>query len=168
MNEQKNLQTKDFNSEEVISKRTFNYSDVQNVRIKLKDGAKVPFMATNGSAGFDLYAHSVKEKDGKVIYGTGVSMQIPKGYVGLLFPRSSVYKKDLRMSNSVGVIDSDYRGEISAIFDMKDVFPTDVYTIGERCCQIVFVPYMQANFVEVDELDETIRNTGGMGSTGTK
>jgi len=98
-------------------------------------------------------------------------MEIPKGYVGLVFPRSSIRKTDLSLTNSVGVIDSGYRGELQATF--KKVYgPNDVridqtdYKVGDRIAQIIIIPYPQITFVEVDELSITERGEGGFGSTG--
>ena len=128
-----------------------------------------------------MYAHSkVFDNDGNVVYGSGVAMEIPQGYVGLVFPRSSNAKKDLILSNSVGVIDSGYRGEISFKFkqtpqefaDASGTFVTYQYTkdygLGERIGQIIIMPYPEIEFVEVEELHETERKDGGFGSTGLK
>ena len=137
---------------------------------KLNDRAVLPRYATEGSAGMDLVALldeplrlSPMER---ALIPTGLGVAIPKGYVGLLFPRSSVgVKMGVGKPNSVGVIDSDYRGEIlvSAInYTDGDVEISD----GMRVSQMVIVPVMQAEVVEVGELDETERGEGGFGSTG--
>lgn len=116
--------------------------------------------ATDGSAGFDLRLYGF---DDNGMVNTGVKMAIPDGYVGLLFIRSSLAKKGFSLSNAVGVIDSDYRGEIKA----KLNFPTEESSIlqGDRFAQIVIVQYhAQAEIVE--DLDDTERGSGGFGSTG--
>ena len=102
-------------------------------------------------------------------YGTGLAMEIPEGYVGLVFPRSSIRNTDLSLSNAVGVIDSGYRGEIQATFNRKGVSQIDghpIYMVGDRIAQIIIVPYPHIIFDEVDELSNSERGTGGFGSTG--
>ena len=98
--------------------------------------------------------------------------EIPKGYVGLVFPRSSIRKTDLSLTNCVGVIDSGYRGEIQAtfkkIFGKNDVRLDELdYNVGDRIAQIMIIPYPSVTFVEVDELSQTDRGEGGFGSTGS-
>lgn len=133
---------------------------------KLDPAASAPRKGTPGSAGFDLTATS-KHFDmqyGVVDYGTGIAVEIPKGYVGMVFPRSSVYKNGQMLSNCVGVIDSDYRGEIRA------KFYTDImgggYKTGDRICQLVIVPIPEVDYIEAPDLSETERGIGGYGSTG--
>lgn len=149
------------------------------VRIKrLYEDAKLPTKAHADDAGYDLYAYSTSYDGDNVVYGVGVAMEIPKGYVGLVFPRSSNAKKDLLLSNSVGVIDSGFRGEIllkfkaSLILEKPDLAfaPLEVkkYEIGDRIGQIIIMPYPEIEFVESDELSETERGTGGYGSTGNR
>ena len=132
-------------------------------------GCHHPYQATDGSAGWDLTATSRElVKGNKAIYGTGLAVEIPKGYVGLLFPRSSIHNKTLRLSNSVGVIDSDYRGEIKAVFDQIDLFPRNalLYQLGDRICQLVILPVPTIEWEESEELTNTERGEGGYGSTG--
>lgn len=139
------------------------------VKIKLlSDKAKLPVKGTPDSAGYDLTAASVfwDRSNNIVSYGFGIALEIPKGYVGLIFPRSSVYKKNLDMSNCVGVIDSDYRGEISAKFRLLNPNLNNVYISGERIAQIVFVKHDDVDFKVSEELSETIRGAGGYGHTG--
>lgn len=132
---------------------------------KVHPNAKEPLQATNGSAGFDLYAVSREVINKKTVkYDTGIAFGIPKGYVGLLFPRSSVIKKGLTMGNSVGVIDSDYTGSVSAVFYVDEA--DELYEVGERVCQLVVVPIASFRLQEVDVLDSTERGSGGFGSTG--
>lgn len=160
-----------------------------NVKIKkLDENAIIPFYATEGSAGMDLTATSVREDEyGNVVYGVGLAFEIPKGYVGLLFPRSSNAKKDLMLTNCVGVLDSDYRDEVFFKFrpmyhNVKNgffsriasfftgqktvtIFDFEEYEVGDRIGQIVILKQPKIDFVEVDELSETSR-VGGYGSTG--
>ena len=143
---------------------------------KLYEDSVLPTKAHATDAGYDLYAHSKSYDDGNVVYGSGVAMEIPQGYVGLVFPRSSNAKKDLILSNSVGVIDSGYRGEISFKFKPSNVIekpdlaymPESIskYEIGERIGQIIIMPYPEIEFVEVDELSDSERGDGGYGSSG--
>lgn len=138
------------------------------VKIKLlSDKAKLPVKGTPDSAGYDLTAASVfwDRSNNIVSYGFGIALEIPKGYVGLIFPRSSVYKKNLDMSNCVGVIDSDYRGEISAKFRLLNPNLDNVYISGERIAQIVFIKHDNVDFKVSEELSKTIRGVGGYGHT---
>lgn len=125
-----------------------------------------PYKANIGDAGFDLSVASIEwRNDGmQVCYHTGIAVEIPEGYVGLLYMRSSAVHKSCRMANAVGVIDSGYRGEITAVFDVYN--PNNTYRIGDRCCQLVIVPFIVAELVEVDELSETERGNKGYGSSG--
>lgn len=129
---------------------------------KLHENATIPAYAKSGDAGMDLTAIEAFESGNYITYRTGLSIEIPDGYVGLLFPRSSVYKKGQLLSNSVGVIDSGYRGEIMLKFTRS----INQYSVGERVGQIIILPYPQIEFEEVKELSETIRGFGGFGSTG--
>lgn len=145
-----------------------------NVKIKkLHENAVIPNYAKDGDAGMDLVATSKSYDDyGNVVYGTGLAFEIPKGYVGYVFPRSSNAKKDLILSNSVGVIDSGYRGEVVFKFKQLLVCERDFasgyfeYNIGDRIGQIIIMPYPRVNFVEVDELEDSERGQGAFGSTG--
>lgn len=137
------------------------------VKIKrLTPNSVIPSYAKEGDAGLDLTAVSKTVDDsGNIVYGTGLAFEIPQGYVGLVFPRSSNAKKDLWLTNSVGVIDSGYRGEV--IFKYRPVsFKEREYMIGERVGQIIIMPYPYIEFEEADELSETERSTGGYGSSG--
>lgn len=122
--------------------------------------------AIQGDAGIDLTATSMSsDDDGNIVYGTNRAFEIPEGYVGLLFPRSSNSKKGLLLSNSVGIIDSGYRGEVTMKFKMTTIIGC-VYEIGDRIGQLIILPYPKIEFEEVSELSETERGSGGYGSTG--
>ncbi len=144
------------------------------VRIKkLHKDAKVPTYAKPGDAGMDLTAVGIThDQDGNVVYNTGLAFEIPEDHVGLLFPRSSNAKKHLTLSNSVGVIDSGYRGEIAFKFKgmphvtVEGDIVMNKYEVGDRVGQIIILPYPQIEFVEADELSETERGDGGYGSSG--
>ena len=140
---------------------------------KLHKDAVIPKYETIGSVGMDLTAVS-KEYDehGNIVYGTGLAIQIPTGYYADLRPRSSISKYDLVLANSVGTIDSDYCGELILKFKPSVYFGVNrgdddgvMYDVGDRIAQLVILPYPKVSFVEVDELSETERGTGGFGST---
>lgn len=134
---------------------------------KLIPEAVIPSYAKPGDAGMDLVSTSVyHDADGNTVYGTGIAMEIPEGYVGLIFPRSSNAKKDLYLTNHVGVIDSGYRGEIMFKFRPTVKYFMREYVVGERVGQIIIVPYPQIQFTEVDNLTSTERGENGFGSTG--
>jgi dUTP pyrophosphatase len=132
---------------------------------KLQKDSVIPHYAKDSDARLDLTATRVWFEDSNVCYGTGLAMEIPKGYVGLIFPRSSNAKKELLLCNSVGVIDSNYRGEIMVKFKTING-GSHIYSVGERIGQIIIMPYPQIEFKEVEELSETNRGDGGFGSTG--
>ena len=135
-----------------------------NVKIKkLHKDAVIPTKAHATDAGCDLYATSCHYDNGLIIYGTGIAVEIPQGYVGLVFPRSSIANTNLTLSNSVGVIDSGYRGEIMAKFRKGG---STTYKVGDRIAQLIIIPYPEVTFKEVDELSESDRGVGGYGSTG--
>lgn len=134
---------------------------------KLNPVAVTPCYAKNGDAGMDLTATRVIHEDEKQItYGTDLAFEIPDGFVGLVFPRSSIRKYDLDLSNSVGVIDSQYRGEIEATFNKKIGMASSVYNIGDRICQIIIMPFPFITLKELSELNQTDRGENGFGSTG--
>ena len=137
------------------------------VRIKkMHEAGVIPAYAKPGDAGLDLVAVSETWNDDNsmVTYGTGLAVEIPEGYVGLLFPRSSISKTNLELSNSVGVIDSGYRGEI--MFKFRYNSEGMVYDVGDRVGQLIILPYPSIEFEEVEELSNTDRGEGGFGSTG--
>ena len=136
---------------------------------KLVPEAQKPKFGKPGDAGADLVATSVDfSRENQVVYGTGLAVEIPEGMVGLVFPRSSVRNYNLSMSNSVGVVDSGYRGEIMVTFNVTehDLDFTTKYNVGDRIAQLVIMPVPLAQFVEVEELSETSRGKDGHGSTG--
>ena len=135
---------------------------------KLSENAVMPKRGSQWAAGYDLTAISKRwNREFSVWeYGTGIAVEIPEGYAGFLFPRSSIYKTGFTLTNGVGLIDCDYRGEIMAKF--ADTYLGDVegYEVGDRIGQLVILPVPEVEYVEVDELSETVRGTGGYGSTG--
>ena len=152
---------------------------------KLNDLAVIPQYAKQGDAGMDLTATSKDyDENGNVVYGTGLVFEIPEGYVGLLFPRSSNAKTPLLLSNSVGVLDSGYRGEVmfkykTSIRTIADLFNAAKgldshvinnfngdYNVGDRIGQLIIMPYPKIEFEEVKELSDSERGAGGYGSTG--
>lgn len=136
-----------------------------NVKIKkLHPDAVIPSYAQQGDAGMDLTAIDVVADGNTLTYKTGLAIEIPWWHVGLLFPRSSVYKTGQTLTNCVGVIDSGYRGEIMMKFTLSPY--AQEYEIGDRIGQLIIVPYPRIDFVEVDELVASTRGTGSYGSTG--
>jgi dUTP pyrophosphatase len=137
---------------------------------KIHPDAVIPSYAKNGDAGMDLVATSIiGETLGSITYGLGIALEIPEGFVGLVFPRSSIRKTNLQLSNSVGVIDSGYRGELQATFNKiqgVDNVERESYKVGDRVCQIMIIPHPTIEFSEVEELSNTERGEGGFGSTG--
>lgn len=140
---------------------------------RLTDNAVMPIRAHEGDAGIDLTCTTITQELNEagqliLVYHSGIAVQIPDGYVGLLFPRSSISKKSLTATNSVGVIDAGYRGEV--MFKMRsttDVVPA-IYKPGERFAQLVIVPIAQYEIEEASELDPSDRGENGYGSTGDK
>ena len=135
---------------------------------KLVQTAQKPKFGKPGDAGADLVATSVDfSRKNQVVYGTGIAVEIPEGMVGLVFPRSSVRNYDLSMANSVGVIDSGYRGEIMVTFNILNLHTVEnSYQVGDRIAQLIIIPVPLAKYVEVEELSETQRGQQGHGSTG--
>jgi dUTP pyrophosphatase len=141
------------------------------VRIKkLSPEAVIPTYAKVGDAGMDMVATKIiNETLDSITYGTDIAMEIPEGFVGLVFPRSSIRKTHLHLSNSVGVIDSGYRGEIQATFKKIQGVSNNAlnnYKVGDRIFQIMIIPHPPIEFKEVEELTNTERGEGGFGSTG--
>lgn len=173
---------------------------MRNLKVKIKrlsDNAVIPTYAHATDAGMDLVATSKTiDEYGNVVYGTGIALEIPEGYVGLVFPRSSNSKKHLLLTNSVGVLDSGYRGEVTFKYrppmavcykKLKDrlvrlllgarrtakyrevdteTWHLFEYEVGDRIGQLIILPYPKVEFDETDELSASDRGTGGYGSTG--
>ena len=163
---------------------------------KLHEAAVVPTYAHDTDCGMDLTAVSKTfDEYGNVVYGFGLAFEIPEGYAGFIFPRSSNHRSRLLLTNSVGIVDSGYRGEVTAKFAQRTSvsIPTKFwsrikfwllgkldngdlrtweacnlcnYKVGERVAQMVILPYPKVTFEEVEELSESERGTGGYGSTG--
>lgn len=144
---------------------------------KLHPNAVIPSYAKAGDAGMDMVAiDSTISPDGLFVeYSTGIAVEIPEGYVGLIFPRSSMSKTTLVLANHVGVIDSGYRGEIKFRFkdlNMQQEFDGSwycdetVYKVGNKIGQLVILPYPQIELVEATELSESDRGADGFGSSG--
>ena len=134
---------------------------------KLLPNIQTPKYAKNGDAGLDLIATSQSITDLYIEYGTSICIEIPEGYVGLLFPRSSISKYHLCLANSVGVIDSGYRGEIKARFKRtQNNAHESLYNVGDKIVQLLIIPYSNIELEEVDNLTETERGAGGFGSSG--
>lgn len=139
---------------------------------KLNDKAIIPSYGSGFAAGADLYACIESEvtvnPHQTVLIPTGIALELPVGYAGLIYARSGLAtKKGLAPANKVGVVDCDYRGEVKvALHNHSETAQT--VAVGERVAQLVITPYITAEFITVDELSETVRGAGGFGSTGTK
>ena len=140
---------------------------------KLNNDAIIPKIADSGSAGLDFVAITEKfvldAGINYIEYGTGLALEIPEGHVGLIFPRSSISSNTtLVLANSVGVIDSSYRGEIK--FRFKSIVPVGAkkYKIGDKIGQLIIIPYPKIELIESENLSETSRGAGGFGSSDKK
>lgn len=135
---------------------------------KLSETAVAPFQGSKFAAGFDLTVDELEFSNDQIKYNSNIAVEIPEGYVGLLFPRSSVYKHHILLTNSVGVIDSDYRGPIKAVFQREEAIRYKIsgYRIGERFAQLIIVQNPSVKYIESDTLSETERGDKGYGSTG--
>ena len=140
---------------------------------RLTEEAILPIRAHEGDAGIDLTCTNITQEINEcgqlvLVYHTGLAMEIPEGYVGLLFPRSSISNKSLTFCNSVGVVDAIFRGEVVVkMRSTTDVVPA-IYKPGERFAQLVIVPIPEYTITETAELSDTERGEGGFGSTGTE
>lgn len=139
--------------------------------LKLDEKATIPCYGSKSAAGADLYSceDEIVFAPGETrLIHTGIAMEIPEGYVGLVYARSGIAtKRGLAPANKVGVIDSDYRGEIMVALHNHSNTEQRIEA-NERIAQIVIAPYLTVNFIETDELNNTLRGAGGFGSTGTK
>ena len=181
-----------------LERLTRNAQKQQDLKVRIKKlhpYAVIPTYAHDTDAGMDLTAVSkTVDEYGNIVYGFGLAFEIPEGYVGLVFPRSSVCKSNLLLTNSVGVIDSGYRGEVTAKFAVRDNLVTpssffdrikllfrakegsngrhiflnthNIYNIGDRVAQMIIVPYPKVTFKEANDLSQTERADGGYGSSG--
>lgn len=145
----------------------YEYTQSQNkLKVKFKKlyvDAVTPSYAKDGDAGLDLTATHMTFDENFIEYGTGIAVEIPEGYVGLVFPRSSVSKREnFYLKNSVGVIDSGFREEIKLRFNKSE----EHYGAGEKIGQLIILPYPTIYLEEVEELSSTDRGQGGFGSTG--
>jgi len=165
-----NLESKNNPSSDLSMTDNFSFKNNSDVLVKVKKlapEAVVPSYSKIGDAGMDLTITDIKENTSfSITYGFGIAMEIPKGYVGLIFPRSSIRNQDLILSNCVGVIDSGYRGELQATFKKTQGLDSLSYNVGERGAQIMILPYPTVYMTEVPELSNSDRGTGGFGSTG--
>jgi dUTP pyrophosphatase len=158
-------------STDIMSTPEFNTQvKIPAVTVKIKklhENAVIPSYSKVGDAGMDLTITSEMENTSfSVTYGFGIALEIPRGYVGLVFPRSSIRNQDLILSNSVGVIDSGYRGEIQATFKKTNGLDSLKYKVGERAAQIVIIPHPNIELIEFKDLSSSDRGDGGFGSTG--
>ena len=136
---------------------------------KLDSKAVIPCYAKLGDAGMDLTSISIyhPHEELYIEYGTGLSIEIPEGYVGLIFPRSSISKYDLSLANAVGIIDAGYRGEVKCRFKhIKYDGSYHIYGLGERIAQLIILPIPMIELIEVDELSDSDRGEGGFGHSG--
>jgi dUTP pyrophosphatase len=139
---------------------------------KVTEDARMPIKGSEHAACYDVYAHSITSKeDGKIVVGLGFKTEIPKGYKGIIVPRSNLTKFHWVLNNSYGVIDSDYRGEWMAVFtalEYSELIQPFPYNIGDRVAQIYFEEVLPISFDVVPELETSERGEGGFGSTGLK
>ncbi len=147
------------------------------LEIKIKrvhENAVIPSIAYFGDAGADLTAVSMRTTDKYIEYDTGLQFEIPTGYVGLLFPRSSISKTAMTLANSVGVLDCKFRGNVTFRFNLTSenlnnyVQCGGKYKVGDRIGQLVIMPIPTVAFVETDTLEDSERGTGGYGSSDKK
>ena len=149
------------------------------VKIKLLEGGRMPEKKTSGAAAFDCYARwcdglneagEIEEDNPEEItmlkYSLGFALEVPEGYCVKIIPRSSVVNTSLRLANNIGLIDSDYRGEISAVFDIIKDSNQEPYELDDRICQLLIEKVEDVQLIEAQELSDTDRGSGGYGSTG--
>jgi len=141
------------------------------MNVKLTGTTPAPAYAKQGDAAFDLFLNIEEsltlQPDQTVKVGCGIAMEIPEGHFGMVVPRSSLSKRNLLLANTVGIIDSGYRGEIMAVIRNVGTTP-EVLNPQDRLFQMAIIPFTQVTFHPVDELSETARGEGGFGSTDTK
>lgn len=157
----------DLRNHATIEANTFE-TTMPSIKIWVDPNAKTPTVSTAGSGGLDLYVMDYKVEDDKITIHTGLTIEIPRGHVGLLLPRSSTGVAGLRLKNTVGVIDSDYRGEVMLLCDRFESEEA-VVEVNKRLAQLVIVPVCPFPIEQVgnfEDLSVTSRDTGGFGSTG--
>jgi len=137
---------------------------------KLHADTKLPVKGSLDAACFDVYAHSAeRDYEGLLTYKLGFSTEIPEGWMAVVVPRSNLSKQKWSLGNSIGIIDSDYRGEWMVKFRaIGHTYGPAPYKVGERVAQVYFQKVVDVEFEEVEELSTTERGEGGFGSTGTK
>lgn len=135
---------------------------------KLTADAQLPVKGSEHAACYDVYATSIEvDQNSVATYGLGFATEIPYGWRGVIVPRSNISKHPWVLANSVGIVDSDYRGEWMVKFKcVNDEVKALPYTVGDRVAQIFFEKNVHVAFAEVEELDQTVRGEGGFGSTG--
>jgi len=134
---------------------------------KLNNTAVTPSYAKEGDAGLDFTAtRIISETDTQIIFGTDIAIEVPNGYVGLMFPRSSIRNTDLLLKNSVGCIDSGYRGEIMITFEKTKGLSSIKYNVGDRVCQMIILPFPKVKLIEQTTLSSSERGENGHGSSG--
>lgn len=141
------------------------------IRVKrLNKEAIIPKYSLDGDAALDLTAinRTYDNSTKSFVFHTGLAVEIPQGHVGLLFPRSSVSKTPLTLANSVGVIDSNYRGEIKVVFKCQNIYTDSygIYNVGDRVAQLMIVPIPAVELIETEELSDSNRGVDGFGSSG--
>ena len=139
------------------------------MKIKLIQNGKMPVRMTGGACAFDCWARAYEPipEFRQIRYWLGFSLEVPEGFAALILPRSSICKTSMRMTNGVGLIDRDYRGEVSAVFDVVGEGNL-LDGVGERVAQMLIVPAPLFQLEQVDELSSTSRRDGGYGSTGNR
>lgn len=154
---------------------TVNYKNDLDLTVKFRKlvpEAVTPLYAQDGDAGMDLTATSFRVTETFIEFGTGIAVEIPHGNVGLLFPRSSITKSapGVSLKNSVGVIDSNYRGEILVRFELpyQGYAKQSIPVVGDKVAQLLVIPYPKVHMEEVEELSDSNRGQGGFGSTDKK
>ena len=138
---------------------------------KISDNTIVPSRGSLDAACYDVYAHSITSDNGKIVVGLGFKTEIPVGYKAVLVPRSNLTKHHWVMNNSIGIIDSDYRGEWMCVFtpiQIGSIVPDFPYAVGDRVAQFYLDEVYNIAFLEVTALSDTNRGEGGFGSTGLK
>ena len=134
------------------------------MKIKINsESNNIPTKGNLTDAAYDCIAVSVNETDDYIEYGLGFSLEIPEGFAGFIYPRSSISKYDLILCNSVGIVDSGYRNEVKARFKRTG---NKIYELGNKVCQLIIAPTHNIEFEQVDELDNQNNRNGGFGSTG--